>query len=385
MENVLAAVIIIFILLFGTLTLSSAFLSAQEIVYDAWEDANGRSEVLSNTNISLQDIEILSSGSVIEVTLRNTGTVKLADFDDWDVFADYFDGSATPEYYSVRLPYDGETTSKWLNAGIFINAEDEITEGFEPNILNPAEELVLQVLVSPAVGAGQMAQVTVSTPNGVRTSLAGVRNIPPVLATLDPTLKIASSSTATIMTDALETTDEDNDAAELVYTIDVPPEQGTLSPETFTQAQIDGGEVTYTHSGTGEDSFSFLVSDGIDEIGPVTFTITINTPPTIAVNAGVTGNQDETTDITALMLQAADTDEDDPPADLVYIVTQSPVNGTLSLGSQFTQAQIDAGELTYTHANPGTTADLFTFVVTDGYDVTGANTFYITLNEAPGP
>lgn len=385
MENVLAAVIIIFILLFGALTLSSAFMSAQEIVYDAWEDANERYEDQSNTSIALQDIKILSSGSVIEVTLRNIGTVKLADFEDWDVFADYYDGSATPQYYSVRLPYSGETSSKWLNDGIFIDAEDEIAEGFEPNILNPAEEMVLQVLVSPAVGAGQTAQVTVSTPNGVRTSLAGVRNIPPVLATVDPTLKIASGSTATILTEALETTDEDNEAAELIYTIDVPPQQGTLSPETFTQAQIDSGEVTYTHSGAGQDSFEFSVSDGIDEIGSYIFTITVNTPPSVAVNAGVTGNQGETTDITALMLQAADTDEDDPPADLLYIVTQSPVNGTLTLGSQFTQAQLDAGELTYTHTNPGTTADLFTFVVTDGYDVTGANTFYITLNEAPGP
>jgi hypothetical protein len=73
------------------------------------------------------------------------------------------------------------------------------------------------------------------------------------------------------------------------------------------------------------------------------------------------------------------TDNDDPPENLIYTVTQLPSDGSLSLGATFTQQQIDAGSLSYTHT--GTDADLFKFVVSDGYDVIGAYTFLITLVE----
>lgn len=380
MENVLAAVIIIFLILFGTLTLSSAFISAQEIVYDAWEDANQRQNVLSNTRITPQDLRILSGGSQIEMTLTNTGSVKLADFQQWDVFVDYFDSALVPNYYTARLTFDANAPAmSWLMTGIFLDAAAAVDEVFEPEIFNTGEALVLRANVSPAVGAGQMARLTVSTPNGVSTSLAGIRNIPPVLATVDPTLRIASGSTVTLLPAALETTDADNQAAELIYTIDVPPQYGTLEPDTFSQEQIDAGEVTYSHAGTEPDSFTFRVSDGTDEIGAYVFVVTINAPPVVSLNTGATGIHGETTPITSAMLQAADADDDG----LIFIVTQSPVNGTLSLGAQFSQEQIDSGELTYAHTNPDADADLFSFVVSDGYDVTSAYTFHITHSPAP--
>jgi hypothetical protein len=72
-------------------------------------------------------------------------------------------------------------------------------------------------------------------------------------------------------------------------------------------------------------------------------------------------------------------DNDDPPENLIYTVTQLPSDGTLNLGATFTQQQINDGGLSYMHT--GTDADLFKFVVSDGYDVIGAYTFLITLVE----
>lgn len=72
----------------------------------------------------------------------------------------------------------------------------------------------------------------------------------------------------------LLTSDEDDAAENLVYTVTSPPTLGSLNlGTTFTQADINGGALTYTHQGVGDDSFSFTVSDGESEIGPYTFVI----------------------------------------------------------------------------------------------------------------
>ncbi len=145
--------------------------------------------------------------------------------------------------------------------------------------------------------------------------------------------------------------------------------------DSFTQAQIDAGEVYYTHTGDGDDSFEFSVTDGIDTIGTYSYAITINQPPERGNNAGLTLPANSTAVITSDLLSV--TDADDPPDKLIYTVTQFPANGTLSLGSTFSQADINNLQLTYTHT--GTEADLFKFVVTDGYDVIGTDTFIISL------
>jgi len=74
----------------------------------------------------------------------------------------------------------------------------------------------------------------------------------------------------------LAATDVDNTANELIYTVTVLPTQGSISMTTFTQADIDNGNFTYTHVGAGPDSFLFTVSDGVSEIGPFTFNISVN-------------------------------------------------------------------------------------------------------------
>ncbi|MGE4651481.1 MAG: cadherin-like domain-containing protein, partial [Myxococcota bacterium] len=51
---------------------------------------------------------------------------------------------------------------------------------------------------------------------------------------------------------------------------------------------------------------------------------------------------------------------------LTYTVTLLPVSGSLSLGSGFTQSQIDAGSLSYSHDGSEQLSDSFSFSVSDG-------------------
>lgn len=370
MENVFAAVILIFLFLFGGFTFSSAFFNAQGTVQEAQEQWNSRILDMGGTSISPVDLEVVNAGNQIEVRIRNNGSMRLADFDRWDVFTEYYDNSETPAYQIAQMPYHNtELTGNTWTVGS-ITSSDDSPESYEAGILNPSEDLVLVLNVVPAVGVGQSAQVTVVTSNGNRATIIGRRNVPPELAPIEEQ-KVALGGSIVL---ELLTEDVDNTAEELVYTISTPPTQGTLTPETtFTQAMVDAGEVVYTHTGTEAESFEFTVSDGIETIGPFPMTIALNEAPTLDANIGLTFPSGETAVITGALLHV--NDEDDAAEKLIYTIVQFPSNGTLSLGSTFSQAAIDNNQLTYTHT--GTEADLFRFVVSDGYDVIGTYTFLL--------
>jgi hypothetical protein len=68
---------------------------------------------------------------------------------------------------------------------------------------------------------------------------------------------------------------------------------------------------------------------------------------------------------------------------LTYRVVSPPTNGTLSLGSMFTQAQIDANALTYTHTSG--ISDSFTFSVSDEVTVIGVYTYSVNVNVVASP
>jgi hypothetical protein len=89
-------------------------------------------------------------------------------------------------------------------------------------------------------------------------------------------LTMLAGSTVTIDSTHLQTTDPDDPATDLIYTVTAAPSQGTLSlGTTFTQADIDDGLLSYAHAGVGSDSFQVVVSDGETIIGPVVMTISV--------------------------------------------------------------------------------------------------------------
>lgn len=385
MEQIVVAVILIFLLIFGVLTLSGAFIEAQSTLEMSWEEMNSRASALASTGISPVELRILNEGSEIEVTIRNSGGTKLADYDRWDVFTEYYaDGEV---YRTGRLAYQSAdpSSNEWTDGALYIDKENDIVESYDPDIFNPGEALTLHLSVAPAVGVGQAARVTIATENGVTTTLIGTRNVPPSL-TLNTGLKIAAGGGAVILPDMLLAEDPDNDPDEIVYTIATPPATGTLTlddeviqtPITeFTQAQIDAKQIVYTHIGDQPDSFTFTISDGIDTVGPFDpFTIMLDETPVLDTpNPMISLPALSTKNITSADLRTSDLD--DPAENLIYTVTQLPSDGFLSLGATFTQQQINDGGLSYTHT--GTDADLFKFIVSDGYDVIGAYIFLITL------
>jgi len=97
-------------------------------------------------------------------------------------------------------------------------------------------------------------------------------------------LTVDEGGTKTITNTMLLVTDTDNTPAELIYTVEVVPGNGTLklggtATGSFTQKDIDDGMLAYEHNGseTSSDSFVFSVSDGAGgTIGNTTFNISVN-------------------------------------------------------------------------------------------------------------
>jgi len=99
-------------------------------------------------------------------------------------------------------------------------------------------------------------------------------------------LTLTQSQSANITTSELEVVDGDNTASELTYTLTGAPSQGDLvlsgtvlsQGATFTQADIDNGDLSYDHtaSNANDDSFDFEAADPDGQTAGGTFDITVN-------------------------------------------------------------------------------------------------------------
>ena len=155
MDTALSGLIIIMILLLAVITLSYSFLSTQEAVVDSWQEMEERMEERVRTDLLPIGAVPSSGGAYVYVTLRNEGSTKLTDFDQWDVIVQYDstgDGNCdVVDWFS----YYGE----W---------SEDIGDIFEPGIFNPGELMTITIGVSPEVTLTTTNnRVIIATPNGI--------------------------------------------------------------------------------------------------------------------------------------------------------------------------------------------------------------------------
>lgn len=153
----------------------------------------------------------------------------------------------------------------------------------------------------------------------------------------------------------------------------------------------DGKTVEYTPVASDKDITGGVVinvkaTDTASQTAEATITLSINQPPTLSTNLGVTVNEGGSTTIQKAALETADSDT--AAASISYTLTAVPAHGKLykssvelAVSGTFTQDDINNGRITYTHDSSETTSDSFKFTVSDG---AGGNiaetTFTITVN-----
>ena len=223
-------------------------------------------------------------------------------------------------------------------------------------------------------------------------------NAPPVLV-IDAPLVVSMGQSGSITNNLLQVADPDTPPSRLTFMLQTLPVHGSLLlaggvlsvGSTFTQEDVNLGRLIYVQGANraATDSFTFLVTDGAGgQTGPAIFNIVINPfgpPPMLVANTGLRVSSRSVTPLTPAVLQAADPVGD--PASLVYHVVAGPGARTLANGTggtpivQFSQAQIDQGEVAYLAPDAnGTNSTSFTFTVQNSQGITiGPFAFPITV------
>jgi len=169
METAIVSIICIALVIFGGMTMSHGFMTSVDASAAGLEQVGNRNETMMRTEFTpvSTNLTLVSGPSNLEIVLENTGQTKVADFEKWDVIVQYYDGSGT--YHVEWLPYSetGGATNEWGVGWIYLNGQPE---KFEPNVLNPGEQIMIVTQLDPAVGAGTTNMVVVSTPSGVTSS-----------------------------------------------------------------------------------------------------------------------------------------------------------------------------------------------------------------------
>jgi len=166
METLFTTLIAIALILLAVLTLSQSALSSVDAVGVSWREMKAVAGEQARTGLSLIGTATEDSGAIAKVTLENEGSVKLDSFDRWDVMIQYYDSDG--DYHIRWLPYTSNSdpgANQWTVQGIYLNATSD-PELFEPDILNPGEEVVLKARLSPSVVVTQTMMV-VATANGI--------------------------------------------------------------------------------------------------------------------------------------------------------------------------------------------------------------------------
>jgi len=173
-DTAIVSLIVIAAVLAGTLTITHSYLSSQEAILASWREMEQRTDERARTRISPVAAQAISADTV-EMALRNEGEPKLADFEQWDVIAQYYDatGGCLVKWlsYTQGLPGNDE----WRVEGIYLDASQATAEVYEPGILNPDEEMVIQMKLFPALGTNTTNWATIATPNGISASTVFTR------------------------------------------------------------------------------------------------------------------------------------------------------------------------------------------------------------------
>lgn len=172
MENVLTAAFVIFLLLFALLTLTAVIVDAQESMQVSLREAEARQAEWLHSDLQAVGGQVAPGGSQIEITLRNSGDTRLADYDRWDLVYQSSGSNAMLRW----LPYAASPgLDQWGVTGLYLDAASAIPEAHEVAIWNPGEEIVLRLVLSQPLEEEAVALVAIATANGARTSLQIMR------------------------------------------------------------------------------------------------------------------------------------------------------------------------------------------------------------------
>ena len=160
MENAIVSLFLISLMLVGAGLMVMSSFSSVDMITSAWKEMENKMRQLIQT--SIEGVSATAqSATWVDINIMNNGGISLADFDRWDVIIRYAGGNV------VWLPYTAGTPG-WQVSGIYFDGNAEV---FGPNALDPMEDMVLALSLGSPLSGNTTNWVSVSTPNGISTSL----------------------------------------------------------------------------------------------------------------------------------------------------------------------------------------------------------------------
>jgi hypothetical protein len=161
MDTGIPAAIVAAILMVSSVVLARTGFHSFDDMGQTWKEMEVRAGEQARTEPAIASVAM--NGAYLDVELRNDGATKWAEFEHMDVVVEYTD---TGDNRVVRwLPYtDGSLNpNTWVVQGIAGDA-------FDPGMVNPTETLQTRIELSPAIKAGSVNRVIITTEQGVTVS-----------------------------------------------------------------------------------------------------------------------------------------------------------------------------------------------------------------------
>jgi len=349
----------------------------------------------------------LSIGEDTQLAFTGANAIDLTDVDSGDspvrITLNVTNGRLTLDQAALNLISGENNSAGAVYEGAIadiINALSTLV--YQPN-LNFFGSDTLNITVNDQGATGGAAGSGVDVTDSVEINVTEV-NDPPTLLRNNRLFVNEGTEDEPILNGLLDATDVDGPTPQFVLVS--APTNGSLAvgttdltaSGTFTRDDIIGGQLQYTHNGseTTADSFRFrLVGDPANTT--FTFNITVNDVndvPLVTLNNPLTVNENNSgTVIGNLRNLLSVSDPDSTAAQVRYVIEAVPTSGTLNrlgnltVGSTFTQADINSGAVTYRQNGSEGTNDSFTFRVEDqagnSTDSIAFNIAITPVNDAP--
>ena len=169
MSSAIATLMMVALMLATVSLLAQSSFTAMAQLSDAWTSEEERRLVDARTSVTSGGITYATPS--VDVTVVNNGDESIRGFSKWDVIVQYYETDGT--YRSVWVPYVSGTSpgdGQWAITGIYLDAATLKAESTQPGILDPSEELILRVSVTPAADSTANNRVIISTANGITMS-----------------------------------------------------------------------------------------------------------------------------------------------------------------------------------------------------------------------
>lgn len=161
METVMVSLVSTALVIISAVTMIISIFSSTNAMADSWKQMEQQASGIRQTAITAIAPEHYAGG-LINLTIRNDGQDNIDDFPRWDIVAQHENGNGS---YIVYANSPSPGNNQWALEGIYLS--DNSSEIFDPNILNPGEQMNVLINLNPSMSQGDTVRITAATPNGI--------------------------------------------------------------------------------------------------------------------------------------------------------------------------------------------------------------------------